>query len=90
MLFATTNMGEKTFTNEKLLKKINTVIEELRSTLQADGGDLELVDVADDGTLRIRLVGACAGCPMYTMTLAMVVKRILKERLPEIKKVETI
>lgn len=77
-------------TNEKLLKKINSIIEEIRPILQADGGDLELVDVAEDGTVRIRLVGSCAGCPMSTMTLVMVVKRTLKERLPEIKRVENI
>jgi Fe-S cluster biogenesis protein NfuA len=76
--------------DEEMLKKINNVIEETRPILRVEGGDLELVEVAKDGVVRIRLVGTCAGCPMSTMTLAMVVERILKERLPEIKRVETV
>lgn len=83
-------MVKKMVVDEKLLKKINTVIEEIRPTLQADGGDLELFDVVGDGTLRIRLVGSCAVCPMSNMTLAMVVKQRIKERLPEIKNVEIV
>jgi len=83
-------MGKKMIIDEKMLKRINNVIEEIRPILRADGGDLELVNVTEDGTVRIRRVGTCAGCPMSTMTLAMVVKRTLKERLPEIKKVETV
>jgi len=68
-------------------EKVEAVLEKIRPTLQADGGDVELVDVSD-GVVKVRLTGACAGCPMSTMTLKMGVERILKEQIPEIKAVE--
>jgi Fe-S cluster biogenesis protein NfuA len=55
--------------------------------LQADGGDVELVDVTDDGLVSVRLTGACGSCPMSTMTLKMGIERTLKEKLPEVKEV---
>ncbi|MGQ9508179.1 MAG: NifU family protein [Thermodesulfobacteriota bacterium] len=64
-------------------------LEKIRPALQADGGDVELVDVID-GVVKVRLTGACGGCPMSQMTLKMGVERILKQQVPEIKRVETV
>lgn len=70
-------------------EEVRKIIEEIRPNLQADGGDIELVDVVD-GVVKVRLKGACAGCPMSQITLAMGVERVLKERLPDVKKVESV
>lgn len=70
-------------------EQVEKVLEEIRPNLQADGGDIELVDVVD-GIVKVRLKGACAGCPMSQMTLAFGVERVLKERIPEVKKVEPV
>ena len=70
--------------NEELLKK---VLEEIRPNLQADGGDVKLVDVDENGVVSVELQGACKGCPMSQMTLANGVERILKERVPGVTKV---
>ena len=67
-------------------ENVQTVIEEIRPALQADGGDVELVDVRD-GVVSVRLTGACGGCPMSTMTLKTGIERLLKQRLPEVKEV---
>ena len=67
-------------------EKVEEVLKEIRPSLQADGGDVELVDV-NDGTVQVRLVGACAGCPMSTMTLKMGIEQILKREIPEVKEV---
>ncbi|KXB07581.1 nitrogen fixation protein NifU [candidate division MSBL1 archaeon SCGC-AAA382K21] len=71
-------------------KKVKEVLDEVRPQLQADGGDAELVEVTDEGIVKVRLVGACAGCPMSTMTLAMGIEKTLKDRIPEVKKVEAV
>ncbi len=68
-------------------EKVKTALEKIRPALQADGGDVELVEVKD-GVVRVRLTGACKGCPMASMTLANGIERILKEEIPEVKKVE--
>lgn len=70
-------------------EKVEEVLNKIRPSLQADGGDVELVDVAD-GVVKVRLTGACGTCPMSTMTLKMGVERILKEQIPEVKKVESL
>ncbi|MEA3232913.1 MAG: NifU family protein [Thermodesulfobacteriota bacterium] len=70
-------------------KKVETALNEIRPMLQADGGDVELVEVAG-GVVKVRLQGACAGCPMSQMTLKNGIERILKERIPEIKSVEAV
>ena len=67
-------------------EKVEAILNEIRPSLQADGGDVELVGV-NDGMVSVRLTGACAGCPMSTMTLKMGIERILKEKLPEVKEV---
>jgi Fe-S cluster biogenesis protein NfuA len=69
-------------------EKVEEVLKKIRPSLQADGGDVELVDVVN-GVVKVRLTGACGTCPMSTMTLKMGVERILKEQIPEIKSVET-
>ncbi|MBD3344027.1 MAG: NifU family protein [Chitinivibrionales bacterium] len=71
-------------------EQVQEIINEIRPNLQADGGDIELVDVTDDGIVQVRLQGACAGCPGAAMTLKMGVERILKSRIPEVKGVENI
>jgi Fe-S cluster biogenesis protein NfuA len=70
-------------------EKVEEVLNKIRPTLQADGGDVELVDVSD-GVVKVKLTGACGTCPMSTMTLKMGVERILKEQIPEIKEVQAL
>lgn len=71
-------------------EQVEKVLEEIRPNLQADGGDIELVDVGEDGVVKVRLKGACAGCPMSQMTLAFGVEKVLKKRIPEVTKVESV
>ena len=69
-------------------EKVEQALGEVRPALQADGGDVELVDVTPDGIVRVRLTGACHGCPMAEMTLRQGIESHLKERVPEITAVE--
>jgi Fe-S cluster biogenesis protein NfuA len=71
-------------------EKIQTLIEDIRPNLQADGGDIELVDVTDKGIVKVRLRGACHGCPGAAMTLKMGVERYLKAKCPEVTGVENV
>ena len=71
-------------------EKVEPVIEKIRPMLQADGGDIELVDVEDDGTVKVRLVGACAGCAMSQYTLKVGVERLLMKEVPDVKCVEAV
>lgn len=74
--------------SEKVLdEKVKEVIGTIRPMLQNDGGDIEFVGIDDDNSVRVRLQGACRGCPGAQMTLKMGVERLLKEKIPEIKKV---
>jgi Fe-S cluster biogenesis protein NfuA len=68
-------------------EKVKKFIDDIRPNLQADGGDVELVDVTEDGIVRVRLVGACAGCPMSQMTLKGGIEKYLKKMIPEVKSV---
>jgi len=68
---------------------VEKALEKIRPALRADGGDIELIDVID-GVVKVRLTGACGGCPMSQMTLKMGVERILKQQVPEVKSVETV
>jgi Fe-S cluster biogenesis protein NfuA len=70
-------------------EKVEEVLNQIRPSLQADGGDVELIDVVD-GVVKLKLKGACAGCPMSQMTLAFGIERVLKEKVPEVKKVESV
>jgi Fe-S cluster biogenesis protein NfuA len=67
--------------------KVLSAIQDVRPSLQADGGDIELVSVSDDGIVSVRLTGACGSCPMSTMTLKMGVENYLKKAVPEVKEV---
>ncbi len=71
-------------------EKVQQVIDEIRPNLQADGGDIELIDVTEDGVVKVRLRGACSGCPGAAMTLKMGVERVLKSRIPQVKRVENV
>lgn len=68
-------------------EKVKEVIEQIRPFLKADGGDVEIVEIAEDGTVKLRLTGACGHCPMSTMTLKMGIEKRLKEAIPEVKEV---
>ena len=68
-------------------EKIQKIIDKIRPALQADGGDVEFVDF-EDGVVKVRLKGACAGCPMSQMTLKNGIERLLKQEIPEVKSVE--
>ncbi|MHB0866703.1 MAG: NifU family protein [Thermoleophilia bacterium] len=73
-----------------LRDKVEAALENIRPALQADGGDLELVDVTDDGKVTVRLTGACGSCPMSQMTLKMGVEQRLREEIPEVSVVEAV
>ncbi len=70
-----------------LKDRVKEVLDKIRPTLQADGGDVELIDVTEDGTVKVRLKGACAGCPMSQMTLKQGIESTLKQEIPEVKQV---
>lgn len=70
-----------------LEEKVRAALEEVRPQLQRDGGDLEFVDVTEDGRVSVRLMGACNGCPMATMTLKQGIEAFLKEEVPEVTEV---
>ncbi len=72
---------------DSLQEKVKETIENIRAALQSHGGDVELVGIEDDNTVKVRLQGACQGCPGATMTMKMGIERILRERVPEIKEV---
>ncbi|MDO9558492.1 MAG: NifU family protein [Syntrophales bacterium] len=70
--------------------QILNAINQIRPNLQADGGDVELVDVSEDGVVKVRLTGACRGCPMSQMTLKMGIEKFLKKEVPEVKEVVSV
>jgi len=71
-------------------EKVKEVLESIRPSLQADGGDVEFVSVNDGGVVKVRLVGACGSCPMSTYTLKMGIERKLKELVPGVTSVEQV
>lgn len=71
-------------------EKVEKVLEEIRPMLQMEGGDVELVDVTEDGVVKVRLKGACGACPMSTYTLKLGIEQRLKEEIPEVKEVEAV
>ena len=70
-----------------MFEKVKEVIDELRPMLKADGGDIELVEVTPEGSVKLKLLGACGHCPMSIMTLKMGIEKRLKEKVPEVKEV---
>ena len=71
-------------------EEVQAALNDVRPHLQVDGGDVELVDVTDDGVVKVKLTGACAGCPMSQMTLKWGVENYLKKKLPDVKSVEAV
>ncbi len=80
-------MAETPNQGSDIKSQVAEVIQQIRPMLQADGGDIELVNVADDGIVSVRLQGACAGCPGAQMTLKNGVERLLKEKIPQVTEV---
>jgi Fe-S cluster biogenesis protein NfuA len=74
----------------RLKERVQQTLDKVRPSLQADGGDVRLVEVTDDGIVRVQLQGRCAGCPMSMMTLKNGIERVLKEEIPEVKAVESV
>ena len=68
-------------------KRVQEVLDMVRPSLQADGGDCELINVREDNVIEVRLQGACGSCPMATLTLKAGIERVLKDEIPEIKEV---
>jgi Fe-S cluster biogenesis protein NfuA len=68
-------------------EKVETLLNDVRPKLQANGGDVELIEISDDGIVKVKLLGACNGCPMAHMTLKMGIERYLKEKMPEVQEV---
>jgi len=71
-------------------EKVEAALAEIRPALQRDGGDVELVDVTEEGVAKVRLTGACHGCPMAQFTLQLGIERVLKKAVPELKAVEAV
>lgn len=71
-------------------EKVQEALEQVRPMLQRDGGDVELVDVTDEGVVQVRLTGACKGCPMSQMTLKNGIERFLLKEVPDVKSVEAV
>ncbi len=73
-----------------MIEEVKKVLDMIRPALQADGGDVELVEVGEDGVVKVKLVGACGHCPMSTMTLKMGIERTLKEKVPGVTEVVSV
>jgi len=71
-------------------EKVEDALAQVRPALQQDGGDVELVEVTEEGVVKVRLTGACHGCPMAQMTLQVGIERFLKQLVPEVKSVEAV
>ena len=76
--------------HKTLEQKVEEVLERVRPGLRMDGGDVELVEVTEDGTVKVRLQGACYGCPMAVMTLHGWIEKELKVNIPEVKSVQAV
>ena len=74
----------------RMKEQVQAALDKVRPMLQADGGDVELVDVTDDGIVKVKLTGACSGCPMSQMTLKMGIEKLIRKEVPEIKEVVSV
>lgn len=84
-------MADRPEDKESIVKeRVQAALDKIRPALQADGGDVELVDVTEDGVVKVALQGACRGCPMSQLTLANGVERVLKQEIPEVQRVEAV
>lgn len=70
--------------------KVEAVLDKVRPAIQADGGDVALINIREDNVIEVRLQGACVGCPMATLTLKAGIERIVKEEIPEVKEVVSV
>lgn len=70
-----------------LKEQVQIALDEIKPALEADGGDVELVDVSDEGVVKVRLTGACRGCPMGMQTLKLGIEKHLKQKVPEVSEV---
>ena len=68
-------------------ERVQAALDKVRPALKADGGDVQLIDVTADGVVKVRLTGACGGCPMSQMTLKMGIENVIKQDVPEVKEV---
>jgi Fe-S cluster biogenesis protein NfuA len=68
-------------------EKVNEILDKIRPSIQADGGDVELIEIKEDNVIVVRLKGACSSCPMSTLTLKAGIERILKDAIPDVKEV---
>ena len=75
--------------SENIENKVKKALEEIKPKIQADGGDIELVRI-ENGVVKVRLKGACVGCPMSALTLKQGVERLIKQKIPEVKSVEAV
>ncbi len=75
---------------ESILRKLQNIIEQVRPYLQQDGGDVNLVDLTDDGVVLVELTGACGSCPYSTMTLKNGIESVIKKAIPDIKEVKQV
>jgi Fe-S cluster biogenesis protein NfuA len=74
----------------ELKDQVKKILKDIRPALQKDGGDVEFVDVTDEGIVKIRLKGACKGCPMSEITLKMGIEKILKDKIDKVNSVEAV
>jgi Fe-S cluster biogenesis protein NfuA len=68
-------------------EKVEAALKKIRPSLQADGGNVELIEIDENGVVKVKLTGACGGCPMSQLTLKMGIERMLKREVPEVKEV---
>ncbi|OGS34534.1 MAG: hypothetical protein A2474_07980 [Elusimicrobia bacterium RIFOXYC2_FULL_34_12] len=71
-------------------EKVEKALEKIRPFLKQDGGDVQLIDVTEDGIVKVKLLAACAGCPMASMTLKNGIEKAIKKEVPEVKSVEAV
>jgi Fe-S cluster biogenesis protein NfuA len=71
-------------------EEVEKALDKTRTYLRGDGGDVELIDVTEDGTVKVKLQGACGGCPMATITLKNMIEKIVKQDVPGVKAVESV
>ncbi|MBN1613510.1 MAG: NifU family protein [Deltaproteobacteria bacterium] len=71
-------------------EKVKEAINQIRPNLQADGGDVDLIEVTEDGVVKVKLLGACQGCPMSEITLKQGIQKFLKDKIPEVKEVVSV
>lgn len=75
--------------SDSIEKRVESALAEIKPQIQADGGDIDLVAI-ENGIVKVRLRGSCAGCPMSALTLKQGVERVIKSKVPEIKSVEAV